>query len=221
MLRLVAVFLAILLIGGCTHIPFKEAEQASLESVDPQRVLEHFKANAPESFQLLNSVVFDYAWQSFMGIGYVDVDRKNSSFKVVCLNPLGVQLFELSGDRHTIVTHNVLPVLMEHGDLPTAVGSDIRKIYFDLIPSEKASVKKGDYRLNFRQDYQSGEMDYEFAGKEMQLVKKTYYEDNKIVWRISYYEYSRQHGKDYPLGIIMNNYKYGYKLTVRQKELYS
>lgn len=221
MIRIVAMLLGALLAAGCTHIPFRETQRVSVESSDPQKVVSLFKANSPEQFQLLNSVVFEYSWKSFMGIGFIDINRQDELFKVVCLNPLGVQLFELSGDRNTIVTHNALPALTQYGDLPTAVGTDIRRIYFDLIPSEKARIRKSTYKINFSQPYGSGVMEYEFAGEGQELVEKAYYENNGIIWRISYYEYREQNGKHYPQGIIMVNYQYGYQLTVRQKELYS
>ena len=220
-LRFVTLLTGFLLFTGCVHAPFQDAEQELFESADPKSVVEQFKAGSPENFQLLNTVVFEYSWHSFMGIGYVDVNRQNGLFKVVCLNPLGVRLFELSGDREAIVTHNVLPALMEYGDLPTAVGTDIRKIYFDLVPSDTARVRKSTYKINFRQPFGTGVMEYEFAGKGRELVEKVYSEDDEVIWRISYYEYREQNGKRYPQGIVMINYKYGYQLTVRQKELYS
>jgi len=64
-------------------------------------------------------------------------------------------------------------------------------------------------------------MEYEFAGIGLELVEKVYYENDEMIWRISYYEYREHNGKLYPHGIIMINYKYGYQLTVRQKELLS
>jgi outer membrane biogenesis lipoprotein LolB len=221
-IRFVTLLIWVVLAAGCAHIPFQETRRISVESDDPKSVVAQFKANSPDNFQLLNSVVFEYSWQSFMGIGYVDVNRQNSTFKLVCLNPLGVQLFELSGDRDTIVPHHVMPALTEFGgDLPTAVGTDIRRIYFDLVPSDKARIAKSTYEIKFSEPYGAGVMEYEFAGEERELVGKSYYENDDIIWRISYYEYREQNGKHFPQGIIMKNYKYGYQLTVRQKELYS
>jgi hypothetical protein len=217
----VTLLIVVMFVAGCTHIPFRETEQVALESADPKSVVEQFEANMPANFQLLNSVVFEYSWNAFMGIGYIDIDRQNSLFKVVCLNPLGVQLFELSGDKNNIVTHNAMPAIMQYGDLPTAVGTDIRRIYFDLLPSDKSRIWKSKYKVNFWQPYGPGIMEYEFAGKPRGLVEKVYYENDEIIWRISYYEYREINGKLYPQGIIMINYKYGYQLTVRQKELYS
>ena len=221
MVRLATLLIGVLLVAGCAHVPFQETKRVSFASVEPKSVVEQFKANSPVNFQLLNSVVFEYSWKTFMGIGYIDINRQDSTFKVVCLNPLGVQLFELSGDRNSIVTHSAMPALMQYGDLPTAVGNDIRRIYFDLLPSEKARVWKGKYKVNFWQPYDSGVMEYEFAGEGRQLVEKVYYENDEIIWRISYYEYVVRNGKHYPQGIIMTNYRYGYQLTVRQKELFS
>jgi hypothetical protein len=219
--KFITLLIGAVLVAGCTHIPFQETQQVAIESVDPKSVLDQFRKNTPESFQILNSVVFEFSWQTFMGIGYIDINRQNNIFKVVCLNPLGVQLFELSGDRNSIVTRNAMPALMKYGDLPTAVGTDIRRIYFDLVPADSARIRKSTYKINFWQPYESGVMEYEFAGKGRELVKKAYYENDEIIWQISYYEYREQNGKHYPQGIIMINYKYGYQLTVRQKELFS
>jgi hypothetical protein len=221
MLKFIPLLFGLLLTAGCEHVPFQETERVSFATADPRSVIAEFKASSPDTFQLLTSVVFEYSLKSFMGIGYIDINRQDSTFKVVCLNPLGVQLFELSGDRNAIVTHGVLPALMEYGDLPTAVGNDIRRVYFDLVPSGTARSAQSAHSISFSQPYGSGKMEYTFAGKGRELVEKAYYENELLVWRISYYEYREQNGKQYPQGIILINYKHGYQLTVRQKELYS
>ena len=58
-----------------------------------------------------------------------------------------------------------------------------------------------------------------FAGEPTDLRTKTYYEDNRVVWRVSYYDYLLKDGKQFPLGIILQNYRHGYRLIVRQKEI--
>jgi hypothetical protein len=220
-IRAVVAIIMALLFAGCSHVPFKEMPPVSLESVEPARMLEDFKAGLADHFQLLNSVVFEYSGASFMGLGYLDIDRRESLFKVVCLNPMGVQLFELSGDRTAITTHSVLPVLMQYGDLPTAVGTDIRKIYFDLLPAGNAQSWKSKYTISYWQPSGPGRMQYMFGGAGHDLMEKNYYENNEIVWGVSYYEYVEISGKRYPKGIVLVNYQRGYRLTVRHKELYS
>ncbi len=221
MKKLIILIVGFILVTGCASVPFRETPLVSLESAAPHNVLENFQASVPENFQVLNSVVFEYNWRKFLGIGSVEIDRRDNQFKLVCLNPMGVKLFELSGDRNAIVTHYALDALMQYGDLPTAVGNDIRRIYFDVVPSASAQVSQGKYTISFRQPAGAGYMEYVFAGKDRDLIEKSYYENDDLLWRVSYYEYRQQNGKHYPQGIVLVNYQYGYQLTVRQKELYS
>lgn len=220
MIRVISLLLALLLAAGCTSVPFRETPAASLGEVDSARLLADFRARLPERFQLLNSVVFEFAGMSFMGIGYLNVDRGDGTFHVTCLNPLGVQLFELAGDRSAIETRSVLAPLMRYGDLPTAVGTDIRRIFLDLVPAPDAQVWRMERSVGFWQRAGEGRVQYLFAGPDRDLVEKNYYENSEIVWGVSYYEYVEQGGKRYPRGIVLTNYQRGYRLTVRQKEVY-
>lgn len=213
-----ALLAGILLAAGCARVPFQEAPRVSLESVDPRRAVEEFQTRLPENFQVLNSVVFDYNWRSFLGIGYVGIDRRADTFTLVCLNPMGVKLLELSGDRENIVTHYSVAALTQYGELGKAVGSDIRRVYFDLVPSAAAQVQKERYALRFREPAGTGQLEYVFAGPGPALVTKNYYEGGELLWRVSYFEYREQDGKYYPQGIILKNYQHGYRLTVRQKD---
>ena len=61
--------------AGCATVPFREAPAVSMETVDPLEVVAQFREHLPESFQLLNTVVFDYTWRKFLGVGYVGIDR--------------------------------------------------------------------------------------------------------------------------------------------------
>ena len=220
MIRLLTLLTALLLAAGCSHIPFREPERTPLEASEFDGVVQRFAATAPDSYRALNSVVFDYSWSSFMGLGYLDIDRSKGEFRVVCLNPLGVQLFELSGDRATITAQQVMPEMMRYGDLPTAVGGDIRRIFLNLLPAERARRTGDRYSLTFSQPEGEGTLEYEFAGRGHELTEKRYLEQGDVVWRVSYYEYREQDGRHYPYGIILNNYRHGYQLTIRQKELH-
>jgi hypothetical protein len=132
---------------------------------------------------------------------------------------MGVKLFDLTGDRKSVTPQDVIPALANYGDLPRAVGDDIRRIYFDLTPSAGAAYWKGSTSIRFWQPAGPGTLEYVFAGVGRNLVEKNYYENSSIVWRIAYYDYLVQVGKLYPQGTVLTNYQYGYELTVRYKEL--
>jgi hypothetical protein len=183
-------------------------------------MVERFQKGIPASFQLLTSVVFEYNSRKFAGIGTVQINSSDGAFKVAGMNPMGVKLFELSGDQHGVTSHYSIADFSRYGDIATAVGNDIRRIYFDLVPGPEASIWKRKYKLIFRQSSGPGSLEYIFAGTWGDLIEKNYYEDSGLVWRISYYEYRDQDGKRWPQGIVFMNYQYGYRLTIRQKELH-
>jgi hypothetical protein len=133
---------------------------------------------------------------------------------------MGVKLFEISGNDHAVTNHYVIAAIAQYGEVGTVAGNDIRRIYFDLTPSPNATVWKRKYQYVYRQYSGSGYLEYVFAGADGNLIEKRYYEDHLPVWSASYYEYRDQKGNRYPRGIVFINYQYGYRLTVRQKELF-
>jgi hypothetical protein len=218
MRKLPAILIFVICLTACSSIPFQKTVYVPLDSVEPQALVEKFKNNSPENFRLINTIVFEYNWNKLSAIGYIDVDTIKQTFTVVCINHVGIKLFELSGDRNRITVHFMLEQFSEKGDFANTVGGDIGRIYFDLFPSSEANIKKKKYQVKFTEPSAAGIVEYVFAGAEGYLVEKGYYEGNMLNWKISYYEYQQKDGKIYPAGIILKNYKYGYTLTIKLKE---
>jgi hypothetical protein len=211
--------LILLLVAGCARAPFRDTALVPQESSDPRVVVERFRSGNPESFQLLNTIVFEYNWFSFGGIGFVEINAADHFYKVACMNHMGVKLFEVSGNRNGVLSQSAIGPLADRGDIARAVGNDIMRIYFDLVPGPHARIWKRRKKLFFQESSGNGRLEYVFAGERGDLIEKNYYDDDGIVWRASYYEYRDQSGKRWPQGIVFINYQYGYRLTVRQKEL--
>jgi hypothetical protein len=210
-----------MLVAGCSSIPFEKTSFVTMSGVDPQEIVEKYKKSLPEHYQVLNTILFTYGWNKFTALGYVDVNIRTKSFTVASMNPMGVKLFQLSGNENGIDTHFMLKELEKQGDFASFIGEDMRRVYFDLIPTPTAEIIKKKDRLVFRQASGNGVFVHVFAGAEGLLVEKDHYRDNTLHWRVSYYNYRREGDKIYPGGIIFNNYKYGYSLTVTLKEIHS
>jgi hypothetical protein len=215
------IFLVLLIVSGagCVTVPFQKTSHMPFDSVDPQRAREEFASSIPDRFQIINTIVFRYKRQSLSGLGYIDVNRELKTFTVSCLNPVGIKLFELSGDKDSIRPHYVLKELLREGDLPQVVGEDIRRIYFDNVPSGEAKAHKERYRIIFSEPSGSGMIKHIFAGSQALLIEKSYYEKKHRVWSVFYYEYRLDRGKFYPAGVMLKNYRFGYNLVVRLKEV--
>ncbi len=201
------------------HIPVQEATSEAEKPVEPYVVVERFRSAIPETFQLLNTVVFEYNGRKFLGLGTLEIDAKKHIFNVACLNPMGVKLFELAGNDRTVTTRYAIGVLLQYGDIAAAVSNDIRRIYFNLFPSSTASVWKRRHYIHFSQVWDAGSVEYVFSGPRWDLAEKRYYEDHVIAWQVSYNGYREFKGKRFPQDIVLVNYQYGYRLTVHHKEL--
>ncbi len=208
----------LLLIAGCSSVPFQSTVLVPLEAGDPWNIVQRFQESTPQRFQLLNTVVFEYNFRKFSGIGMVRVNSVSGVFHAVGMNPMGVKLFELSGDGRSVTSRYEIEALTRYGDIAAAVGNDIRRIYFDLVPGKEALIRKRTDKLVFRQPAGGGFLEYVFAGAAGDLIEKKYYDDDGIRWRVSYYEYRDQNGKRRPQGIVFIHYDYGYRLTIRHKE---
>lgn len=206
------------LLAGCAEMPFRPPETVPMEGREPSAVVQGFREATPESFSQLNSIVFEFAGQKFLGIGFLEIDRRERTFRVICLNPMGVKLFDLSGnDRGTTMNFAIEP-LAGLGNIAAAVGHDIRRIYFDHIPPENATPRMGRDRLVYGGGTPLGYQEHIFAGAGGDLVEKRLYDDQLISWRVGYYDYRERGGKRSPGGIVITDYRSGYQLTIREKE---
>jgi hypothetical protein len=214
-----ALFL-MLFIAGCVSAPFQNTAEVPVGAVDARSVAERFSNDLPTDFQLLQTITFEYGAQTFSGLGFAEVNAKEQAFSVVCMNYMGVKIFEVYGNKHEIRAPFVMDELKRGGNVAVAIGEDIRRIYFDLIPSADAIIDKGKYRILFTQPSGQGVMEFIFAGAGHHLVEKTYYEDRQPVWSVSYYEYQSANGKLNPGGIVLENFRRSYRLIIRLKEIY-
>ncbi|MFH1976928.1 MAG: hypothetical protein ABIJ52_15500 [Pseudomonadota bacterium] len=194
----------------------------SMEKAEPGMVKEQFSLMLPDRFQIISTIAFEYKGQSISFIGYSDIDTKEKKFIVAGLNPVGIKLFEITGNSDKTELRFAIEDFTKKGNFTEAVAGDIRKIYFDRLPADSSKVYKKKHEIVFVQEEPEGAiMEFVFAGPGNLLVEKRCIVDNKVIWRANYYEYRKENGKLHPAGIILENIKYGYKLIMRLKEIRS
>jgi hypothetical protein len=194
----------LVLLVGCSTIP----------SFDRCQIVEEKKKSSlPESFEIVNSIRFQFKFRSITAIGIAKIDIPNQSFSVVATNPMGMTLFELKSVKGELVHQYVLQDLAKMGDITKAVAQDIQSIFFDLENIELVkqcygsegdvySIKSGEEIVL---EYYNGDL----------LVKKQDFKDKRLFWTIEYLEYD----DNFPRLIILKHSKYKYTLTLNVKNL--
>lgn len=204
--------------AGCTPAVFPREQPVSISSLQTAELAGRFRSSLPETLNSLNSVVFDYAGIKFLGLGFIEIDRSRESFRVICLNPMGVKLFDLSGERGSSVTNFAIEPMAKQGDISSLVAADIRRIYFDLLPGSRIEPRRDEYEIIYGGGTPSGYIEHIYSGNNGDLAEKRFYADQFISWQVTYHDYRDIGGKRYPQGIVLTNYKDGYQLVIREKE---
>ena len=211
--------LSICFIGGCSFVPFKKTEYILITNRNPEDVLRKHIALTPESFKIINTVVFQFRARKFLSLVYLSVDENEKAFELAGMNSVGVKLIEIAAKNGEVTVNNVIDEISKKGDISKALVKDIYRIYFDQAPLKFFEIKKKKKEIIFSQKQDAGITEYVFAGKENYLIEKVHYEGKKKAWSARYYEYMEKDGKVYPKGIIFANYLYGYKLIINVKEV--
>ena len=212
--------ISLLLLTGCASIPFKTVPPTAPGTNSFETVRSAFARTQDPSYEALQSVVFQLFGRKMTGLGYFSVDAETSAFALSCMTPMGMKLFDIQGQGDAVEAVFALPQFGQKENLARAVGLDLKRTYFDNIPSGKAEVRRKKHRLVFVERQADGRTEYDFGGPEQFLLEKRVYAGRKMVCRIRYYEYEPQDEFFYPHGIVLENRKYHYQLILRLKSVY-
>jgi hypothetical protein len=213
--------ITILFLCACTRVAFESAPRVRLNEKNPERIRAHFANALPLQFQRVDTLTFQYGGRRMSAIGITDVDMEAESFKVVGLNPLGIKLFDLSGDMRTINSRFVAPAFSQHKNFAQSIAQDIRRIYFHRIPASSADVSVGKYQAVYQNKEGHERLTYIFSGEIPRLTSKQLCRNNNIQWRVQYFEYVKINNHIHPGKIYLKNHKYNYQLTIVLKEIRS
>jgi len=221
MRRGLPVFVASLLFAGCATVPFKMDPQAAFQDTEPRIVVDEFEKSVGQSFELLESVVFSFFGKEFTSLGYLSINPDDQSYALSCMTPAGIKLFELKGSGDQVEALFVPPPMEKNRkQFAAAVGQDLRRIYFDCVPSSGAEVKEKKYRMVFKQKTADETVEYTFSGTRRLLTEKRFSKGWKTLSIVRYFDYKEFDGKLYPEGIILYNKTFHYRMVLRVKEVY-
>jgi len=212
--------LSLLFLTGCASIPFKDVPRTAPGTNSALTVRAAFARTQDSNYEALQSVVFQLFGRKMTGLGYFSVDTDTSAFALSCMTPMGMKLFDIQGQGDTVEAVFALPQFGKKENLARAVGLDLKRTYFDILPPEKAEIRWKKDRLVFIEHQTDGRTEYDFGGPDQLLLEKRVYAGRKMVCRIRYYEYEPQNGFLYPHGIILENRNYHYRLILRLKSVY-
>jgi hypothetical protein len=208
----------LLLAARCAPEPFPPEPLPALENQnpDPNAMREAFAKCLPQKFVSDDTIIVHAPFHNDMAfLGVLRVDRTKGTFELAGLNHTGIKLFDLSGDPGGTTINSAVPPLMEHKEILLAIGTDIRRMYFDLVPDfdAKTIIEKTDVK------FKRGNMVRKLGGNPVILLEKRQDGFFGALWRVRYFRYSIDAGRLYPRGLVMDNGHYHYQIVVKNREI--
>lgn len=166
------------------------------------------------SILIRQSALFEFDGMRVPVAGIMKLDRTAKIARLVGMNDMGVKLYDISVDAVSSQAHFVLPDLARYPGFAEAVAVSVRRIYLSHEPAPKDTLERTrtSYILT-REIGNEGSIRFTFGGADAQLLEKTFRGPAES-WRVRYYQYQRQQGQIFPGGIILDDDRAGYRLTL-------
>jgi hypothetical protein len=206
----------LLLLTGCAEVlPFAAPALGPLPPRNAAEVAALDWSAGDGVLLVRQSVVFELGGRRFAMNGLLRLDRGAGRARLAGLDDFGVKLFDLSVTADGYEEHFLMPELARRPGLSAAVATSVRRIWLAPRPQgdDQLTLETDRYRL--LRHGGAGELEFLFGGTPPQLLEKRQHAEDGEEWRVRYFEYQSADGLTWPRGIILDDERAGYRLTVR------
>jgi hypothetical protein len=190
-----------------------------LKNPNPSALRDSFARTIPNHFDSDDTVIIEAPFNHDLEVlGVLRVDRTAGTFELIGLNPLAVKFFDLASDRQGATIRYAITPLLRHREILLSIAQDIRRMYFDLTPSETAKAEVEPTMVRFTEKIPDGTLIYEFGGDPTVLLEKRLEGFFGAIWRVQYFQYTPDGTSLYPRGIVMDNSRFHYRIIVKNRD---
>jgi hypothetical protein len=204
---------ALLLTAACGTVPFRPTEPAATRPATAASLSGNLWTAGKGIFLVRQSVLMEYMGARIALSGVMRLDTGARTARLVGMDEMGVKWFDLSVDRESTRTNFILPALERYPGMARAVGDSVRWIFLEPEPAgtDTLAIEPDRYVLTRRRDGDS--IRFILGGEDAQLLEKRSGGPSGR-WRIGYYEHLRWQGLSVPGGIVLDDRRAGYRLTL-------
>lgn len=208
------------LCASCTTVPPFEEEPLVPINLTPLEIRQNADKLYPHRFKVLSSVTFKYFGHSMSAMGLTIIDEESGDYSVILLNPMGIKIFELVVENDKVKSLYAIEDIHRMGGDITIIGEDIKRAYFQRVPSLRSTVSCAETLVTFSENIDEGTLNHVFGGENFDLREKILEKNGEKLWSVRYYDYREKNNESHPFGIYLENYDHGYQLIIRLKENY-
>ena len=204
----------LLLLSACAPVPFPRTELTPTVPRTAAALTEGLWSAGSGSLLIRQSALFELHGLRVPIAGVMKLDVAAKEARLVGMNDMGVKLYDISVDATTSATHFLIPELARYPGFSEAVALSVRRIFLAPAPAAGDKLVQTPTRyLLTRQDGDDGTLRFTFGGANAQLLEKSCH-GPAASWRVRYYQYQPQSGYLFPAGIVLDDERAGYRLTL-------
>ena len=204
---------ASLFAAACGTVPFRPTEPVATGPTSPSALAGGLWTSGKGTFLIRQSVLFEFGGNRIPMTGILRLDTGEKTARLVGMDSMGIKLFDLGVDRRSATRYHVLPALDRYPGFAGAVGNSVRRIFLDPEPSGDDALRIEPYRYLLSRERDGTSTLFVLGGKERQLMEK-YRSGPGERWRVRYYEYTTRGDVPVPGGIVLDDERAGYRLTL-------
>jgi hypothetical protein len=213
-MKYVLVAMALLLLTACTTAPFPRTVLTPTVPRTPATLTASLWSAGSGSLLIRQSALFELQGMKVPIAGVMKLDRAAKEARLVGMNDMGVKLYDLSVTTTTSQTHFIIPDLARYPGFSEAVALSVRRIFLAPEPAASDILERTETRYLLRRaSDDGGTLRFTFGGADAQLLEKSSQGPNAS-WRVGYYQYQPQSGRLFPSGIVLDDERAGYRLTL-------
>ena len=204
----------LLLVSACATVPFEATELVPTVPRTAASLADGLWSAGTGSILIRQSALFEFKGMRVPITGVMKLDRSANCARLVGMNDMGVKLYDISVDAVSSQAHFIIPDLSRYPGFAEAVAVSVRRIFLTPMPAPGDVIERTpkSYRLT-REEGTGGTVGFIFGGADAQLLEKSF-RGPAASWRVRYYRYQRLPGQLFPGGIVLDDNRADYRLTL-------
>ncbi|GFO62357.1 DUF3261 domain-containing protein [Geomonas paludis] len=203
----------LVLLAGCAGVPFEATELVPTVPRSAAELADGLWSRQRAPLVLRHSALFEWQGMRVPVEAMLSLDTKAGEARLVAMNEMGVKLYDITVLRDGSRANFVMPDLARYPGFAEAVALSVRRIF--LAPAaaadDRLTVASRSYQTSREEG--SATLRFTFGGAEAQLLEKSCRGADQS-WRVRYYRYQRRDGILFPGGIVLDDDRAGYRLTL-------
>lgn len=204
--------LALLLTACAAKVPFKPTEMVAVPARSSAELAGAGFSQGPPLL-VRQSALFEFHGMRVPMAGMMRLDPSKREARVVGMDDMGVKLYDISVDATKASANFLMPELAKYPMFADAVGKSVRRIFLEPAPAPTDALERERESYRLTRKTGRGTFTFLFGGAGVRLLEKSGRGAGEK-WRVRYYEWRDYQGIPFPGGIVADDDRAGYRLTL-------